>query len=135
MPTVFTSKIAIPGDRIHEYLEAREQAQRQREPFKKSLLDFNNKFHDSLTAKFTKKTARKHAGIVSMFIEFIAGYTDVESVEAITKGMANSYFRRWYKKKVWDKTTESEIKTALKKFFTYLKEEENVINDVVLKSL
>lgn len=68
--------------------------QKEREPFRQTLLELNDRFYDSLLTKYTKKTARKHAG-----------------------------------------SSESEIKTAVKKFFTYLKENENITNEVILKSL
>lgn len=46
-----------------------------------------------------------------------------------------SNFRRWWKKKVWDSTTENELRIALKKFFTFLADEHGIINEKVLIAL
>jgi hypothetical protein len=50
--------------------------------------------------------------------------TDVRHIEEITRGIANSAFRQWYLRKVGDRT-ESELKTAIKKFFSFSQEKGN----------
>jgi hypothetical protein len=36
----------------------------------------------------------KHAQILALFIDFVCGDTDVRRIEEITRGIANSHFRR-----------------------------------------
>ena len=134
MAQVFTGKVAIPGDKIEEYLKAMEEAEKAREPFRRYLTDLNREFADYLSKKYTRRTASKHSGIVEIFIEFVCRHTDVEKIEDITKGIANSYFRNWYKKKVWDSSTESDLRVAIKKFFQFLATEKEIENRKVLDS-
>ena len=134
MAQVFTGKVAIPGDKIEEYLKAMEEAEKAREPFRRYLTDLNREFADYLSKKYTRRTASKHSGIVEIFIEFVCRHTDVEKIEDITKGIANSYFRNWYKKKVWDSSTESDLRVAIKKFFQFLDTEKGIENRKVLDS-
>ena len=135
MAKVFTGKVRIPIEEMDAYLTAMQAAAEARQPFRAHLVELNDGFYEFLLQKFTKKTANKHSSIIEKFIEFLVAYTDVDTIESVTKGMANSYFRRWYKKKVWDNTTETDLKIALKKFFCYLRDEKQIVNSVVLNSL
>ena len=135
MAKVYTGKVAIPGDKIKEYLKLMEEAEKQREPFRKHLIELNDDFHESLLVKYTERTANKHSGIVSLFIDFVCGYTDVEDISEITKGMVNTHFKQWWKRKVWDSTTPDQLRVALKKFFTFLADEKGIVNENVLKAL
>lgn len=135
MARVFTGKVAIPGDQMGEYLQAMQDAEEARAPFQKSLEKLNREFGKFLAAKYAKKTVRKHTSIVELFIIFICDYTDVEAIEEITKGMVNSHFRKWYKRKVWDSSTESDLRVALKKFFQFLSTEKGITNEAALKAL
>jgi site-specific recombinase XerD len=87
-----------------------------------------------LTRQYTAKTAHKHTAIITLFIDFICWDTDVRQIAEITRGIANSYFRQRYRSKVRDRT-ESELKTAMKKFFQFLDREKGIANEAVLKSL
>ncbi len=135
MATVFTGKVEIPGDKIDEYFELLKEAEKKRKPFRQHLISLNSEFYDSLSIKFSERTANKHSGIVGVFIDFICGYTDVEDISDITKGMVNTHFKQWWKRKVWDSTTPDQLKVALKKFFTFLANEKNIVNEKVLKAL
>ncbi|MCL2925952.1 MAG: site-specific integrase [Trichodesmium sp. MAG_R04] len=135
MAKVFTDKVIIPGDQIDNYLEAMAEAEATRQPFRISLENLNYKFADYLDKKYVKKTVRKHTNIVDMFIKFIYRQTDVETIEEITRGMVNSYFRGWYKKKVWDSATDNDLRVALRKFFQFLATEEGIVNQKALDSL
>ena len=101
MAKVYTGKVVIPADQMEEYLQAMQEAEEARAPFRDSLEQLNQEFGVFLASKYAKKTVRKHTSIVELFIHFICGYTDVEQIEDITKGMVNSHFRKWYKRKVW----------------------------------
>lgn len=135
MAKVFTGKVVIPGDKLEEYFQALAAAEEARRPFREYLDDLNEEFAEHLTQKFSERTVRKHAHIVDMFIEFLIRYTDVESIEDITRGMANTHFRKWYKRKVWDSATPNDLKVALRKFFTFLNQEKGITNEKVLKGL
>jgi site-specific recombinase XerD len=135
MARVFTGKVVIPGDKIDEYLEALQAAEAQGAPFRESLEKLNQEFAKFLATKYVPKTVRKHTGIVDLFIHFICGYTDVEKIEDITKGMVNSNFRSWYRRKVMDSATESDLKVALRKFFQFLAIEKGIVHQKIMDAL
>ena len=135
MAKVYTGKVAIPGDKFEEYLRLMEEAQKKREPFRRYLLELNEEFHGFLLTKLSERTAGKHSTIIDLFIEFICRQTDVEGIEEITRGMVNTHFRQWWKRKVWDSTTPEQLRVALKKFFAFLATEKGIVNEKVLKAL
>jgi len=135
MAKVYTGKVIIPGDKIDEFFKVMKKAEEKREPFRQSLLKLNQEFHQFLLTKYSERTARKHASIVEVFIDFICRQTDVERIEEITRGMVNTHFKKWWKRKVWDSTTPDELRVALKKFFVFLSEEKNIVNEKALKAL
>jgi len=134
MPRVFTGKVVIPGDKIADYLNAAEEFEKDRAPFRQHLTALNAEFAASLATRYAARTVRKHTGIVEMFIEFLCNYTDVAAIEEITRGMANTHFRQWYKRKVWDAATPDDLRVALKKFFQFLDAEKSIHNPRVLES-
>ena len=135
MAKVYTGQVVIPGDKIDEYLSLMKKNEEDREPFKQTLLSLCADFSVSLGEKYVEKTVYKHSEIISLFIDFICRYTDVQNISEITKGMVNTQFKKWWKRKVWDSTTENELRVALKKFFIFLADEKNIINSTVLKAL
>ena len=135
MPKVFTGRVVIPGDKIDEYFQALQAVEEARQPFRQFLEGLNDEFAEHLAQKFSERTIRKHTGIVDMFIEFVIRQTDVENIDEITRGIANTHFRKWYKRKVWDSATQNDLKVALRKFFTFLSEEKGITNEKVLKGL
>jgi hypothetical protein len=135
MPQVYTGNVVIPGDQIDAYLEALQEAERARAPFRSKLNGLNTEFGNHLATKYSKRTVAKHTGIIEVFIDFLCDYTDVMTIEEITKGMVNSQFRRWYKRKVWDSTGPDELRVALKKFFQFLDQHKGIRNEKVLAAL
>ena len=135
MPQVYTGKIVIPGDQIDAYLEALQEAEGLRAPFRSRLNGLNTEFRNYLATKYSKRTVAKHTSIVELFIDFVCDYTDVMALEEITKGMVNSQFQRWYKSKVWDSTGPDELRVALKKFFQFLDQQKGIQNEKVLAAL
>ncbi len=135
MPKVFTGKVVIPGNQLEAYLEALEATEKARASFRQYMNALNAEFAEYLATKYVQKTVRKHTGIVDMFIEFICRQTDVEKLEEITRGMVNSHFRSWYKKKVWDSATDSDLRVALRKFFQFLATEKGITLQKVLDAL
>jgi site-specific recombinase XerD len=49
--------------------------------------------------------------------------------------MVNSHFRSWYKRKVMDSATESDLRVALRKFFQFLATEKAMTYQKVLDAL
>jgi site-specific recombinase XerD len=83
--------------------------------------ELNQEFEAYLTEQFSVRTARKHSCKVALFIDFLCWNTDVKSIDEITRGIANSHFRKWYMSKIGD-CSENELKSAIKKFFQFLAE-------------
>ncbi len=135
MPKVFTGKVVIPGNQLEAYLQALSATEKARAPFREYMNALNAEEAEYLATKYVQKTVRKHTGIVDMFIEFICRQTDVEKLEEITRGIVNSQFRRWYKKKVWDSATDSDLRVARRKFFQFLSTEKGIILQKVLDAL
>mgnify|MGYP002642004089 CR=1 FL=1 len=102
-------------------------------PFREQMEELNKNFTQAIEEKYSKRTAEKHYQVIDLFIDFICWDMQVSRFEDITRGMANSYFRRWYISKIGDRT-ESELKTSIKKFFLYLHENEGLTSETVLKS-
>ncbi|MBW2030863.1 MAG: hypothetical protein JRH06_11400 [Deltaproteobacteria bacterium] len=135
MAKVYTGKVMIPGDKIEEYFKIMAEAEKQREPFRQNLLQLNQEFYEYLQSKFSHRTALKHSSIVDLFVEFICRQTDVEKIEDITRGMVNTHFKNWWRRKVWDSTRPDELRVALRKFFVFLAEEKGIVNEKALKAL
>jgi uncharacterized protein (UPF0335 family) len=133
MAKVFTGKMIIPGNQIETFLEKIEEAEEENKPFRKYLYELNKEFGEYLTNNFSAKTARKHCYKVDLFIDFLCWNTDVKCIAEITRGIANSHFRKWYMSKVGD-CSESDLKTAIKKFFQFIDTEKGIKNEAVLKS-
>jgi site-specific recombinase XerD len=133
MARVFQGKIAIPGNQIDAYLEALGQFEHEKAPLRTQLEQYARDLAHALAQQYAPKTVRKHTLIIELFIDFVCWDTDVRHIEEITRGIANSAFRQWYRRKVGDRT-ESELKTAIKKFFHFLAHEKGITNEAVLKS-
>ena len=134
MPKVFTGKVIIPGDKIDDYLEMLKKAEEERRPFVEKCDTILDEFYDYLMNEkgLSKKTANSHYFIISMFNEFLARQTDVWDYSEVTKGIANTYFKRWYKRKVWGGPSIERISVSIRKFFLFLKEKKGIHNKKVL---
>jgi len=135
MAKVYTGKVVIPGDRIEEYIELLRAAEKETAPFREKFLALHGEFYDHLCEKYSECTARKHAGIIEMFIQFICRYTDVRDISEITRGMVNTHFQEWWRRKVWDSSKPNDRRVALKKFFRFLAAEKKIVNEKALKAL
>ena len=133
MAQVFTGRVSIPGDKLGEYFEAMKKAEEERKPFRDGLDALNRAFADHLAEKFSERTANKHASIIQMFIEFLCRHTDVQRLEDVTIGIANSHFQTWYRRKVMDSTNDNDRRIAIQKFFLFLAMEKGIVNQKVLE--
>ena len=100
---------------------------------RKHLTSLRRKFKTYQSKKLSLRTVRKQDTIIELFIDFLCIDCEIKAIDGITIGMANSYFRRWYISNVGD-ATESEIKTAVKKFFIFLDEKQGITNEKILNS-
>jgi site-specific recombinase XerD len=135
MAKVYNGRVMIPGDKIEQYLKIMAEAEKKREPFRQLLLGLNDDFREYLESKLSARTARQHSSIVALFVDFICRQTDVEKIEDITRGMVNTHFKNWWRRKVWDSTTPDQLRVALRKFFVFLAENKGIVNEKVLKAL
>lgn len=120
MPQIFTGTVEIPGEQLPQYLEAMAEAEAARASFRRQVESLNTEFEVALARKYTRTTVRKHTFVVSLFIDFLCDYTDVERLEDVTRGIVNSGFRRWVKRKVWDGPDADALRVSLRKFFQFL---------------
>ncbi len=133
MARVVTGRVEIPGDQLPAYFQALEDLEHAKAPLRSQLEQFTREFEHYLQRTVSAKTARKHALVIELFIDFVCWQTDVYRIDEITRGIANSYFRRWYRSKT-GAGSDSELKTAVKKFFQFLDKEKGITNEAVLKS-
>ena len=134
MPRVFTGKVVIPGDKIEEYLEMVKEAEEKRKPFVEKCEAILDEFYDYLVDEkgLSERTANSHYQVIHIFNEFLARQTDVWDYSEVTKGIANTYFKQWYKRKVWGGPTTERIPVSIRKFFLFLKEKKGIHNKKVL---
>ncbi len=92
MAHVVTGKIDIPGENLSEYLHVLEETEKATAPFRKQLEQLNREFERSLETKFSKKTARKHALVIEVFIDFVCWQTDVRSIDELTRAWPTVIF-------------------------------------------
>ncbi len=135
MPKVFTGRVAIPAEQFDEYLKRLAEAEKQREPFRHALEELLEDFRLNLSERYSERTVNKHGWIIGMFIEFLSRQTDVERLEDVTRGIVNTHFRQWYKRKVMDSSTVNDLRVALRKFFQFLAAEKGIQNSKVLDAL
>jgi len=67
MAKVYTGKVAIPGDKIQEYLKLLEEAEKEREPFRRQLVQLTP---ISATATQTKQAVEDWHYWVQMGYQF-----------------------------------------------------------------
>jgi hypothetical protein len=135
MPQIFTGKVVIPREQVPQYLEAMAEAEEAREPFRRHLEGLNEAFGAWLATKYTRTTVLRHTGVVGLFIDFLCDYTDLERLEAVTRGMVNSGFRSWVKRKVWGGPDGAALRVGLRRFFQYLDTHQGICAPAALAAL
>jgi hypothetical protein len=135
MPKIFTGKVVIPGEHLGQYLEALVEAEDARAPFRAQLEELNTEFGAYLATKYGRKTVLSHTGVIDTFIDFLCDYTDLERIEDVTRGMVNSGFRGWYRRKVWGGADPDQVRVALTKFFRFLATGKGIVAPKALEAL
>jgi hypothetical protein len=134
MAHVFQGKIAMPGDHMETYLETLGQFEQTKAPMRTQLEQCAKDFERALAQQYAATTGRKCTASIALFIDFVCWDTDVRRMEEMTRGIANSAFRQWYRRQVGDRT-ERKLKTAVKQFFLCLAQEQGITNEAVWISL
>lgn len=134
MVEVYTGKVVIPGDKLEEYVEMLKKAEEKRQPFVDKCEAILDEFYDYLVDEksLSERTANSHYQVIHIFNEFLARQTDVWDYSEVTKGIANTYFKQWYKRKVWGGPKTERIPISIRKFFIFLKEKKGIHNVKVL---
>jgi hypothetical protein len=92
-------------------------------------------FCRALARQYSPRTVRRHRNILQVFFDYLGDETAVTDLKQVTKGMVNSGFRRWYHHQVWDRTSDSELRTTLKRFFRFLAQKKGIENALALEAL
>jgi len=105
----------------------------ENQEFRRHIETLHTEFAQYLAQHLSQRTVRKHSHVIGLFVDFVCFDCGVGHIQEITRGMANSSFRKWYMSKVGD-VTECEVKVAIRKFFQFLDAEKGITNEAVLKS-
>lgn len=134
MPKVFTGKAIIPGDKIDEYIELLKKAEEERKPFVENCEAILDEFYDYFVDEkgLSERTVNSHYQMIHIFNEFLARQTDVWNYSEVTKGIANTHFKHWYKRKVLGGPSTDKISISIRKIFLFLKEKKGINNKTVL---
>jgi hypothetical protein len=103
--------------------------------FERQFRRLQDDFCRVLARQYSPRTVRRHRLRWQVFCDYLGDETAVTRLEQVTKGMVNSGFPRWYHHKVWDQTTDSELRTTLRKFFRFLAQKKGIQNARALEAL
>jgi hypothetical protein len=96
--------------------------------FARQLRRLQDDFCRALARQYSPRTVERHRLRLQVFCDYLGDETAVMRLEQVTKGMVNSGFRRWYHHKVWHQTSDSELRTTLRKFFWFLAQKKGIQN-------
>ena len=120
-------------DSVEEYLSALEAWEQHRAPFKEKAERLSDEFIDYLEEQgLSKRTIRKHSQNIEIFIVYLTQYTDADDLATVRKGVVNTEFFRWYRRKVLHRMNQASLKSTSKKFFKFLAERKGIYNEKVL---
>jgi site-specific recombinase XerD len=123
----------VEFDSIDDYLAAMKAWEQHRAPFKAQAEALADEFIDYLDEQgLSKRTIRKHGQNVEIFIVYLTQYTDADDFATVRKGVVNTEFFRWYRRKVLNRLDQSSLQSTTKKFFKFLAERKDIYNEKVL---
>lgn len=123
----------IEFESLEDYFAAMEAWERHRAPFKAHAEALVDEFVDYLyDQSLSERTVRKHSQNIGMFIVYLTQYTDVDDFVTVRKGVVNTNFFRWYRRKVLNRLDQASLKSTTKKFFKFLAEQKGIYNEKVL---
>jgi len=104
-----------------------------RAPFKAQAEALADEFIKDLRRQaLSERTIRKHSQNIEIFIVYLTQYTDADDFATVRKGVVNTEFFRWYRRKVLDRLDQASLKSTTKKFFKFLAERKGIYNEKVL---
>lgn len=111
-----------------------EEAEKERAPFVEMTKRALGEFIEYLENEkgLSRATVRRHTAVIETFNEFLARQTDVRDYTEVTRGIANTHFKTWYKRKVWGGPTLDQLPNSIRKFFEFLAEKKGIRNERVL---
>ena len=131
MPKVIAGDVEFES--VDEYIAALKAWEEHRAPFKAQAEMLADEFVDSLHKQgLSKRTINKHQMNIEMFIVYLTQYTDADDFATVRKGMVNTEFFQWYRRKVLDRCDPASLKSTTRKFFKFLAEEKGIYNEKVL---
>ena len=123
----------VEFDSIEDYLAAMEAWEQHRAPFKAQAETLADEFIDYLDEHgLSKRTIRKHGQNIEIFIVYLTQYTDADDFATVRKGVVNTEFFRWYRRKVLNRLDQGSLQSTTKKFFKFLAERKDIYNEKVL---
>ena len=118
---------------IEDYLAAMKAWERYRAPFKAQAEELVDEFTEYLRDQgLSQGTVRKHGQNIGIFIVYLTQYTDADSFATVGRGVVNTNFFRWYRRKVLNRLDQASLKSSAKKFFKFLAEQKGIYNEKVL---
>jgi site-specific recombinase XerD len=123
----------VEFESIDDYLAAMEAWEEHRAPFKAQAEALADEFIKDLRRQgLSERTIRKHGQNIEIFIVYLTQYTDADDFATVRKGVVNTEFFRWYRRKVLDRIDQASLKSTTKKFFKFLAERKGIYNEKVL---
>jgi len=123
----------VEFESIDDYLAAMEAWEEHRAPFKAQAEALADEFIKDLRRQgLSERTIRKHGQNIEIFIVYLTQYTDADDFATVRRGVVNTEFFRWYRRKVLDRIDQASLKSTTKKFFKFLAERKGIYNERVL---
>ena len=123
----------VEFESINDYLAAMEAWEEHRAPFKAQAEALADEFIKDLRRQgLSERTIRKHGQNIEIFIVYLTQYTDADDFATVRRGVVNTEFFRWYRRKVLDRIDQASLKSTTKKFFKFLAERKGIYNERVL---
>ncbi|MDY7078339.1 MAG: site-specific integrase [Chloroflexota bacterium] len=131
MTKIYASNVEFES--IEDYLAAMEAREQRRAPFKAEAETLADEFIDYLDEQgLSKRTIRKHSQNIEIFIVYLTQYTDTDDLATVRKGVVNTEFFRWYRRKVLNRMNQASLQSTTKKFFKFLAERKDIYNEKIL---
>ena len=123
----------VEFESIDDYLAAMKAWEQYRAPFKAQAETLADEFIDYLDEHgLSKRTIRKHGQNIEIFIVYLTQYTDADDFATVRKGVVNTEFFRWYRRKVLNRLDQASLQSTTRKFFKFLAERKDIYNEKVL---
>jgi site-specific recombinase XerD len=123
----------IEFESIDDYVAALEAWEAFRAPFKTQAEALVDEFIDYLHEQgLSRPTINKHGRNIGIFIVYLTQYTDADDFATVRKGVVNTEFFRWYRRKVLNRCDPASLQSTTKKFFKFLAEKKDLYNENVL---